>query len=60
MIKTFAKGPRTKLNPEAYVELKLVVLNRDGWVAKIADRHAISKSITNSFAAVRGKIQRRT
>jgi 5-methylcytosine-specific restriction endonuclease McrA len=31
MIKISPKFPRTQLSPEAYVQLKLQVLNRDGW-----------------------------
>jgi 5-methylcytosine-specific restriction endonuclease McrA len=31
MTPIFPKDPRIRLSPEAYAELKLVVLNRDGW-----------------------------
>ena len=31
MIKMFAKDPRIQLSPEAYAQLRLVVLNRDSW-----------------------------
>jgi len=61
VIKILPKDLRVKLSPEAYAQLRFSEYSTEtAGIARIADRCKISKSITNSFAAIPETTQKET
>jgi len=54
------KSVRLRLDPLAYEALRQRVTRRDGWLVNRAARWQTWKSITNSFAATRAMIPKKT